>query len=196
MKSNNMTVYRLKEDWEPFDKGTEFTYDDDGIYVLRANDKVMAEIPTGLLEVVRNKRWKPGEKDVYYHLYSSGDIGSTVFFPGGDGDEGRLAIGNCFETEEEALSMVKWLKARQNLINSGARFINALDVDSDEVKCFEVYLDGEGMPRVSECYLRKSAVVGRSLCFFNVELARQSLKEHMDDWLTYLGVKKDGDGNS
>lgn len=48
MKSDNITVYRLKEDWEPFDKGTEFIYDD-----------------------------------------------------------GRLSIGNCFRTKEEALSMVK-----------------------------------------------------------------------------------------
>ena len=27
MKSDSITVYRLKENWGPFDKGTEFIYD-------------------------------------------------------------------------------------------------------------------------------------------------------------------------
>ena len=60
MKSDNVVVCRLKEDWEPFDKGAEFTYDEDGIYVLKANDKVMAEVPVDLLEIVSEKK---GEKE-------------------------------------------------------------------------------------------------------------------------------------
>ena len=127
----------------------------------------------------------------FYFMDEDGDIVDDIFdSTAGELDRDKLALGNCFRTLEDAQDMVAWFKARHNLIESGAMFINALDVDSDEVKCFEAYLDGEGMLQVSECYLRKSVVVGRSLCFFNVELARQSIKEHRDDWLTYLGVKE------
>ena len=189
MKSDNVTVYRLKEDWEPFDKGAEFTYDEDGIYMLKANDKVMAEIPVDLLEVVGNKRWKPEKKDTYYHLYSSGSIGSTMFYPGSDGDEGRLVIGNYFRTEEDALEMVKWLEARQRLIESGARFINSRDINASE-NCFNVYFSvNEGELMVNDVFLGKNAVFSRELYFDDKQLAERSIEEHKDDWLTYLGVK-------
>ena len=61
------------------------------------------------------------------------------------------------------------------------------------VKYFAVYLDGYSTLQVSECYLRKNIVVEKSLCFSNRELAKQSIKEHKDDWLTYLGVKEKND---
>nr|DAV53599.1 MAG TPA: hypothetical protein [Caudoviricetes sp.] len=190
MKSDNVTVYRLKEDWEPFDKGAEFTYDEDGIYMLKANDKVMAEIPVDLLEVVRNKRWKPDRKDVYYHLYSGGNIGSTMFFPGGDGDEGRLAIGNYFKTEEEALSMVEWLKARQTLIDSGAEFMNTVDVDDEDVAYYGVAFDKiRGKLHTIKCYSVGDDVFDKRLYFLNEDVAEKSIEDYRDDWLTYLGVK-------
>lgn len=196
MKSDNITVYRLKEDWEPFDKGAEFTYDEDGIYILKANDKVMAEIPVDLLEVVSNKRWKPEKKDVYYHLYSSGSIGSTMFFPGSDGDEGRLAIGNCFKTEEEALSMAKWLEARQRLIESGAEFINSVAVDDEDVAYYGVVFDKtRGKLHTIKCYSIGDDVFEKKLYFLNEDVVEKSIKDYRSDWLTYLGVKEDGDEN-
>lgn len=51
MKSNNMTVYRLKEDWEPFDKGAEFINsvdvdDEDVAYHGVAFDKTSGRLHT------------------------------------------------------------------------------------------------------------------------------------------------------
>lgn len=194
MKSDNVTVYRLKEDWEPFGKGAEFTYDEDGIYMLKANDKVMAEIPVDLLEVVRNKRWKPDRKDVYYHLYSGGNIGSAIFYPGSDGDEGRLSIGNCFKTEEDAQAMAGWLRARQRLIDGGAEFINSVGVDDEDIAYYGVAFDKtSGRLHTIKCYSVGDDVFDKRLYFLNEDIAEKSIKDYRSDWLTYLGVKEDGD---
>ena len=193
-----MAVFRLEEDWSPFNGGTEFIEEGSGIYALRTNPNVRAKIPADLLTMVSSgDYWRPINGRKFYYIDEYGDVSCDIFDLTVDELDGvKLSLGNCFNTEENAQAVVDWFKARHNLIESGAMFINALDVDSDETKCFEAYLDGEGMLLVSEYYLRKSAVVGRSLCFFNVELARQSIKEHRDDWLTYLGVKEKSDGNS
>lgn len=185
-----MTVCRLKEDWEPFDKGAEFTYDDDGIYILKANDKVMAEIPADLLEIVCNKRWKPDNKDVYYHLCSDGSVGSAMFYHGCDSSEGALALGNCFETKEEALSMARWLYARQRLIDSGAEFINTVDVDDEDIPYYGVAFDKtSGKLHTTKCYSVGNDVFDKRLYFLNEDVAEKSIRDYRSDWLTYLGVK-------
>lgn len=192
-----MTVYRLKEDWEPFDEGTEFTYGDDGIYMLKINDKVTAEIPTDLLEVVANKRWRPERGDYYYFTSSDGDVSSAMFYPNDDNDDGRLSVGNCFRTEEEALSMVKWLKARQRLIDSGAEFINSVGVDDEDVAYYGVAFDKtRGILHTTKCYSVGDDVFDKRLYFLNEDVAEKSIKDYRSDWLTYLGVKEKSDGNS
>lgn len=196
MKSGNITVYRLKEDWEPFDKGAEFTYDEDGIYILKANDKVMTEIPTDLLEVVHNKRWVPNRGDDYYFTFSDGNIGSCTFYPNDDDDDGRLSIGNCFRTKEEALSIVKWLKALQRLIDSGAEFINTVDVDDEDIAYYGIAFDKiSGKLHTTKCYSVRDDVFDKRLYFLNEDVAEKSIRDYRSDWLTYLGVKKDSDEN-
>lgn len=197
MKSDNIAVYRLKEDWEPFDRGAEFTYDEDGIYMLKVNDKVMAEIPTDLLEVVNNKRWRPERGDDYYFTFGDGDIGTATFYPYDDNNDGRLSIGNCFRIEEDARAMVAWLKARQRLIDSGAEFINAVDVDDEDIAYYGVAFDKtSGKLHTTKCYSIGDDVFEKRLYFLNEDVAEKSIRDYRSDWLTYLGVKEDSDGNS
>ena len=201
-----MIVYELKEDWSSFKAGERFTTSSyDNLYKLVNDDGkladgklVLAKIQPDLLTVVDGGHaWRPSEDGSYHYIDSDGMVLNEEYYIKDDHtDKGRLAIGNCFKTAKEANDVRDWLKARQKLVESGAMFVNALDVDSDEVKHFEVYLDGDGMLLVSECYLRKNIVVEKSLCFSNRELAKQSIKEHKDDWLTYLGVKEKSDSNS
>ena len=191
-----MKTYKLNENWSSFSVGDRFKLSTRGngdLFQLINNggDYVLAKIPTDLLDEVDYDIWKPKNDEIYYYCDEDGDVFSSKFYDGYAPHIPRYSLGNCFKTKEDAQAMVGWLRARHNLIESGAMFVNALDVDSDEVKCFEAYLDGEGILQVSEYYLRKSDVVGRSLCFFNVELARQSIEEHRDDWLTYLGGRKE-----
>ena len=49
---------------------------------------------------------------------------------------------------------------------------------------------------IEDAYVGENTVSDKRLYFDDRQLADRSIKERKDDWLTYLGVKKDGDDNS
>lgn len=194
MKSSNMTVYRLKEDWGPFDKGTQFIDSNDDAYALKENANVTAEIPADLLEVIGKERWKPREHRDYYYIECNGDISTTSFYPEVESDKNRLAIGNCFRIEEDALETVKWLKARQRLIDNGAEFMNGVGVDGEDIAYYGVAFDKiRGRLHTIKCYSIGDDVFEKKLYFLNEDVAEKSIRNYRSDWLTYLGVKEDID---
>ena len=194
MSNNKAVIYRLKDDWYPFDNGAEFIGNDDGTYALKVNTKVTAEIPADLLKVVYNKRWRPERGDNYYFIFSDGGIGNDTFYPNDDNDDVRLSMGNCFITKEEALSMVEWLKARQRLIDGGAEFMNGVGVDDEDVAYYGVAFDKiRGELHTIKCYSVGDDVFEKKLYFLNEDVAEKSIKNYRSDWLTYLGVKEGDD---
>lgn len=125
-----------------------------------------------------------------------GFVSRASFCPGVDYDNNRLALGNCFKTKEDAQAMAGWLRARQRLIESGARFINSRDVGADR-KCFIVYFDVSGEKlTIEDILLNEHSVYQKRLYFDNERLAQKSVKEYKDDWLTYLGVKEKNDART
>ena len=195
-----MKYYRLNKDWEPFDEGTEFVKAEDGgdMYTLKTNTDVLAKIPTDLLDEVGDSGgyWRPAAYEHYYSMDDEGFVSRASFCPGVDYDNNRLALGNCFKTKEDAQAMAGWLRARQRLIESGARFINSRDVGADR-KCFIVYFDVSGEKlTIEDILLNEHSVYQKRLYFDNERLAQKSVKEYKDDWLTYLGVKEKNDART
>ena len=140
------------------------------------------------------KRWIPNRDDDYYFTFSDGDIGNATFYLNDDNDNGRLSIGNCFRTKEEALLMVKWLKARQRLIDSGAEFINSVGVDDEDIAYYGVAFDKiRGKLHTIKCYSVGDDVFDKRLYFLNEDVAEKSIRDYRSDWLTYLGVKEEND---
>jgi hypothetical protein len=86
--------------------------------------------------------------------------------------------------------MRAWIKARQNLIKSGARFINALDVDSSQSYYSVYYTIDRGDLVIEDAYIGENTVGDKRLYFDDRQLADKSIREHKDDWLVYLGVKE------
>lgn len=190
-----MSIYRLKDDWGPFGRETEFVDGEGGIYVLRTNHSVLAKIPTDLLnEINDSDYWKPMNGEKFYYIDEDGDVFDSVFGPGESPlDMDVYLLGNCFRTREDAQAVVDWLRARQRLIKSGARFINSRDADADR-EYFIVYFDVSGEKlTIEDILLNEHSVYQKSLYFDDRQLADKSIKEHRDDWLTYLGVKEKND---
>lgn len=192
-----MKYYRLNTSWEPFDEGDEFIKAEDGgdMYTLRINTGVLAKIPKDLLDETGDSGgyWRPVAYGYYYAMDDEGFVSRSSFCPGVDCDNNRLALGNCFKTKEDAQAMVGWFKARQRLIESGARFINSRDINAGE-NHFNVYFSvNEGELMVNDVFLGKHVVFSRELCFDDKQLAERSIEEHKNDWLTYLGAKELGD---
>ena len=192
-----MKYYRLNKDWQPFDEGDEFIKAEDGgdMYTLKINTGVLAKIPKDLLDEIGDSGgyWRSAAYGHYYSMDDEGFVGRASFCPSVDYDNNRLALGNCFKTKEDAQAMVGWLRARQRLIESGARFINSRDINASE-NCFNVYFSvNEGKLMVNNVFLGKNVVFSRELCFNDKQLAERSIEEHKDDWLTYLGVKEKND---
>lgn len=196
-----MKYYRLNKDWQPFDEGDEFIKAEDGgdMYTLKINTGVLAKVPTELLdEVDDGGYWKPKAHEHYYFIDDAGDVDVDTFCLTTNYDNNRFALGNCFKTKEDAQAMVAWLKARQRLIESGARFANSSDTTVNDSKQFyTVYLTMNNTKlRVDDAYFSKDVVRNKVMCFDDRRKATKSVEECRDDWLTYLGVKKDSDGNS
>lgn len=196
-----MIVYKLKEDWSSFKAGDKFTASDyDDLYRLVNDDSkfVLAKIPTDLLgEVDDGGYWKPIDGETFYYIDEGGDVMNGTFDSTIGGlDMDKLSLGNCFQTGGGAKGMADWLKAKHRLIESGARFINTIDVVFSQSYYSVYYTIDRGDLVVEDAYVGENTVGDKGLYFDDRQLADRSIKEHRDDWLTYLGVKKGGDGNS
>lgn len=198
MSNNKAVVYELKKDWSSFKAGEKFTTSDyDGLYKLVNDDGklVLAKIQPDLLTVVDGcHAWRPNEDGAYHYIDDDGIVLNEEYYINDDHtDKGRLAIGNCFKTAQEANSMCDWLKARQRLIDSGARFTNRTDGIYYSVR----YNKTDNVLDVYRHISRNDLYVGaKVLCFTNNRLAEDSIEKHKENWLTYLGVKEKSDGNS
>lgn len=69
---------------------------------IMADDWELNEKPTQL--------WKPREGDKYYTISTRGTIDFDNFVAENNTDSGRLLLGNCFKTKEEAEHMSKKLQ--------------------------------------------------------------------------------------
>ena len=196
-----MKTYKLNRNWYPFEEGAEFIKTKDGddvVYLSKVNNDVAAVIPADMLDEIDNSAyWKPKIGDTYYYIDVNNHVVSDVFNPILSLlDRDRISIGNDFKTEKDAQAVVDWLKARQRLIESGARFINSPNDDDKDIYYRVAFDKADDRLKANSASVYGTIIYERELLFSRRELAERSIKEHKDDWPTYLGVKKDGDGNS
>lgn len=189
-----MKTYKLNRDWTMFSEGELFEKADDEcvLYTLVSNEDILARIPDEYLDE-QSHAWRPGHNETYYYIDDNTAVEATVFYDCDADDEGRLAIGNFFETDEEGGRMRDWLEARQMLINSGAKFTNRADGT-----CYSVrYNKTDNTLDVYRHIYKNDLYVGaKVLCFTDNQLAEDSIEKHKENWLVYLGVKEKSGGES
>lgn len=183
-----MKTYVLNRDWTMFSKGELFKKNDDGctIYTLISNEDILARIPDEYLDE-KSHTWRPGSGEMYYYIDHDTAVKATDFCDCYANDEGRVAIGNYFETNEEGRRMRDWLEARQMLINSGAKFTNRTDGTWYSVR----YNKTNNVLDVYRHISRNDLYVGaKVLCFTDNQLAKDSIEKYKENWLVYLGVEE------
>lgn len=187
-----MKTYKLNRDWTMFSEGELFEKADDDcvLCTLVSNKDILARIPDEYLDV-QSHAWRPGHNETYYYIDDDTAVEATDFYDRDADDEGRLAIGNFFETDEEGRRMRDWLKARQRLIDSGAKFTNRTDGI-----CYSVRYNKTGniLDVYRHIYKNDLYVGAKVLCFTDNQLAEDSIEKHKENWLVYLGVKEKSGG--
>ena len=99
-------------------------------------------------------------------------------------DEGRLKIGNCFETKEEAEKALKWLKAFKVLRDDVKKIPSVGYKIKNEVWNVGA-VPTTGTFAVSCACYRKLPVIE----FETQDAAEKSLELHEKEWRIFLGVE-------
>lgn len=116
-----MKRYKLKKDTPAFKAGEVFYLSDAGnlfresdnvpVYGCSIIDKNPSILTDWFEEIKEQARWRPEKFQNYYHVGGDGFVYSDTWANGSAVDNGRLEIGNCFQTREEAERVAEYLKA-------------------------------------------------------------------------------------
>lgn len=191
-----MKRYKLLKDTPAFKAGTECYIEEVGHMVpchgisytivhkdqLEKNPNILTD---WFEEIKESTRWKPEADQKYYFLGNDGSVGYNRW-DGDHIDRGRFEIGNCFQTEEEADRVVKYLKALATVRGDATgKFIRGTSnwyVYYDvHCKCLDVS---------SDYYCNKNGIFGLPY-FATKEDAQRSIEQHKNEWLTIFGVKEE-----
>lgn len=194
-----MKRYKLKRDLPAFKAGTECYIEEAGNMVpcrgisytivhkdqLEKNPNILTD---WFEEIEEQTRWKPEKFQKYYHV--GGD--SSIYDDGWDNDcaidNGRLEIGNCFQTKEEAERVVEYLKALAVVRGDAtSKFIRNKD-------SFYVYYDviSNHLAVGVSFYDLENGIFGLPY-FATTDDAKRSIDLHRNEWLAIFGVKEEGE---
>lgn len=195
-----MKKYKLLKDM-PFAKAGEIFKEmhNDGRLVLAPEDWGQHRHEIDISDIKNFEEWfkKVPERKEYYHLSYAGAIIECEYIPGTElqGNmiaaeqliENLKAIGNYFETREEAEKYLDYLKAKA-IIKQDAKGANFDWTDISRVKYYGVW---NCKPDILNNQLglehRETITDRASTIYFNNERdIKESFKKHPEEWKTYL----------
>ena len=193
-----MKRYKLKKDLPTFKAGEIFYLSYAG-NLLRESDNIavyswttLEKFPNILTdwfeEIKESTRWKPDFNQKYYYLDSDGSVYNDIWDDDFSVDNGRLKIGNCFETKEEAEQVAEYLKALAVVRG------DATSKFTEDESNYYVYYSFETNSLRIGCSWNciKNGTFG--LPYFDTEEdARRSIEQHKNEWLTIFGVKEENE---
>lgn len=191
-----MKRYKLKRDIPAFKAGEVFYLSDAGnlfresdnvpVYGWTIIDKNPNILTDWFEEIKESNRWKPEMSQKYYYIGGDSFVYDDTWVNDSAVDNGRLEIGNIFQTKDEAERVVEYLKALAIVRgDSTSKFIkgesNYYVVYNPHYKCLDVS---------DSCYLIKNGIFG--LPYFATEGdARRSIELHRNEWLTIFGIEEE-----
>ena len=189
-----MKRYKLRKDTPAFKAGTDCYIEEAGNMVpcrgisytivhkdqLEKNPNILTD---WFEEIEEQTRWKPEMDQKYSFIRTSGYAYDSIWTDDSI-DNGRVEIGNCFQTEEEAERVVEYLKALAIVRGDATtEFIkgknNYYVAYNTTYNCLDVS---------DNAYLIKNGIFGLPY-FATKEDAERSIEQHKNEWLTIFGVK-------
>ena len=190
-----MKRYKLKKDTPAFKAGTECYIEEAGhmvpchgiSYTIVHKDQLEENpnILTEWFEEIKPTRWKPEMHQVYRYINTDSSVSDSTWTDDYL-DGGRFEIGNCFQTEEEARRVVKYLKAlavvRGDATSKFTKGKNNFYVVYDAAYNCLVVKD--------KSYYIENGIFGLPY-FATEEDAERSIEQHRNEWLTIFGVEEE-----
>ena len=157
-------------------------------YIAKHGDlEIEEKALNNFLGIKDTKVWKPQTNDIYYYIYSAGNIFENTWVNIYN-DEIRYEIGNCFKTREEADFMVERLK----VINELKRF--AIEHNECEIDWYDTnqakYFISYDLINEEIVYCLNNFLKHNDIYFTSKEIAMNCVKEIGENRIKkyYLGV--------
>lgn len=192
-----MRRYKLLKDLPTFKAGEKFHINQNGslvadeskvvAYAYSTLDKFPNILGDWFEEIPEDEPWVPVEGKEYWYVCTFGVFNKTRW-DGGTVDFGALKLGNCFKTEEEAKRAIKWLKARKVLMDDTKGF--EPDWSDNPLRWYVCYDHDNTGDNPLDYGLRNDGFQDNLIYFENCEDAKESIKKHRAEWLTYFGVEE------
>lgn len=141
-------------------------------------DKILGALPRETAG-----RWKPASDQTYFHLDEAGHVEEYRW--NGDGvDRWLYATQNVFRTSEEAVAHKRYLEAVARLRDSSDFVPEWTDRNTPKYYVFYDHSDKKLCPTGWG-----DRDYGAIAYYPTFGAARQSIKDHKEDWLTYFQVE-------
>lgn len=169
-----------------------------GVFISRNFDSInIKDLLADDWEVVEGKKkwWEPELDEKYYIIGVDGSIGYNNY-DGDCADKRLMAIGNCFQTEEQAEFMAEKLKVIHEL-EKFAFENNEKEIDWDDINQAKYHLVGvfgdKGNNYIKICSTFMLKELPFNIYFISEEIARKAIETIGEDRIKkyYFGVKEE-----
>ena len=164
--------------------------------LIMTNEGIGADVISNWLEELpeEKKRWRAEIEATYFYVNSDAEVRYS-FEDYGPVDYDRYAIGNYFQTKEEAQALADYLKALAVVRDDAKGFVP--DWSNNKQSKFYVYYSHR-----KKCFCaddlgedEDNGVFGLPY-FAESEDAEASIKKHKAEWLTIFGVKDETESDN
>lgn len=122
------------------------------------------------------------EVEDYFYITTDGSVWLCPKNKDKELDKNRKAIGNYFETIEEAEKYLEYLKAKEIIKQDTKGFKPDWNSTTKQDKYYGRWDVEKNEPKYNLSYMTKSP----DMCFKNLDDIEKSFAKHPDEWKTYL----------
>lgn len=155
--------------------------------VLDTTDVTLTPCAKGMVPLLKeynfieeaNMRWKPEESELFWFIYADDMVGSKKYDPDDITDKKKVALGNCFQTKQQAEAEIAKMKAKIVLLDDSKGYIpNREEKDN----CYQVRIM-TGTRQLEVGIVGTDWIYNDGIYFYDYDAAAKSIAKHRKEWL-------------